>query len=816
MPSTTRTTGTTAATTSALADAIAAAAKAAEEETDDEKEAKAEAEEADKEETQQQKPPPKKRKAEATTENDAGNAAAAAADTDTLTPLAAAAAAAAATGGTDMRSLISAAVAAGEDNKHTNANANDDKTTMTMTTTTTPPIKKPKTTTEHDDTDTTMTMPTKKSPIKKKKAPSSSTYTRRELTAEEVAKAEEAHALAVKVLAAAALATPGPIVPFYNNCNFEEQGNGGTYDKTDHKRRKISTDMYKKKEKEIYEKVLNKLSQDKCYYTVKTATDTRDMTCSCFSILQNNKIAKKAVAAYLIQKYHNLSGDNKNRHIIQSIQSFGPTFFAIDDKDIDRYRDPFMPLPYLLDDKIKTNTASSSSTVAGSGPTTTGVTAKDTTTVAAATDSATTTSTSGGTSKDASTATAIDTTTGTTEEDTTVKTTDSGTTGTTADILKKMTDDEEIMEGTEKLLAEHLICKEAFFHMHRIGDHKRKTLEKHAKNGTIPNVSRKGMKTALSVKIEQEIYPLMQEFFNLTVLPLVTKTYAKKNDDGTLITPTVNISELPNDYSKRRLYKEFAWRYGWKIVLDPKKNWKVSHKEPRDDEAWLSDPENNVTQKICSRRCFKDYWENHYPNLIVNYNWDESTAENKEKQNENGYKTGMWSPKEIADFEEGLKKYETKRNWKAMMTEFVPTRTNLQICSRWRKKQKNIKRAELKAQKERNMALLKDEDDGADATATAAAVSIIKAEDAVDAIQKPLSALPKLEPLRAAEEAALRVAEEAAEAMNSLKRKRSENGGGKSTNATTEGDADDNDGVVGLNYFGHLRESSDDEKECEV
>ena len=229
----------------------------------------------------------------------------------------------------------------------------------------------------------------------------------------------------------------------------------------------------------------------------------------------------------------------------------------------------------------------------------------------------------------------------------------------------------------ENKLAEHYICKHTYYKLHGIGSTRKNTLEGHVHQKIIPVHGNTGRLSLASRRLKTLVHPLLKDFFHNEIIPLVTKAQAVPNKHGQI----VNL--LPWKYSKHKLYKQFAWKYGWNISNSDggKKPY------PRTDAEWMAVSASSSSssgqsatptkqpRQICCNTTFYNYWNEQYPNLIV-----EEQFNLEEKYGAKGLRTGPWSPEEIAGFELGMEECKgMKRKWKRIMNEYVPTRTNGQV-----------------------------------------------------------------------------------------------------------------------------------------
>ena len=257
---------------------------------------------------------------------------------------------------------------------------------------------------------------------------------------------------------------------------------------------------------------------------------------------------------------------------------------------------------------------------------------------------------------------------------------------------------------TNEKLSKHYICKDSFYRLHHFGMGMRRTLEEHNRNNTIPVHGLTGQTSHVrhSIRNNKTLYPLLKAFFDDTILPLATPKMIMTQDDSTTKNDNDNddgnndddnnngndnvILELPSHYSKRRLYRMFGWAQGWTVTLDEESS--VTKVKRTDNEWSTKEP---VT--ICGKTAFKGYWDQYHPTLIIRNDHVNAQAERAAI----GFRAGPWSKEENDAFVEGYEKLGKK--WKKIMQEYVPTRTNLSICTHGRRYLKKKRKQEEQNEK---------------------------------------------------------------------------------------------------------------------
>ena len=157
------------------------------------------------------------------------------------------------------------------------------------------------------------------------------------------------------------------------------------------------------------------------------------------------------------------------------------------------------------------------------------------------------------------------------------------------------------------------ICQHAFAAIFRQGRFAFNTLQSHAKNNTVPVHGNTGRLSLQTRKIKEEVYPRLKLHFENVILPLsaprptrFTRCVVMKIKN---VRDTNDIIELDPGNRKRRLYGDYAWRNGWKLISSA--NGSII-KEERRDKNW-----NGTPSLICSWWSFLDFWKKNYPKVIV-------------------------------------------------------------------------------------------------------------------------------------------------------------------------------------------------------
>jgi hypothetical protein len=172
----------------------------------------------------------------------------------------------------------------------------------------------------------------------------------------------------------------------------------------------------------------------------------------------------------------------------------------------------------------------------------------------------------------------------------------------------------EIAETNSKL-SSICICKHSLAALHSYGIKAFISLEKHAKENTMPTHGNVGKLSKQTLDHRNNVVPLIKDFFVNDILPLAGPRPTRWTRDAVTKTiqvrDTADIEELDPGWSKRRLYGNFAWKLGWKIRATSKG---TTVKEKRTDLDWLATEE---PKQVCCRQSFNSYWSQNHPKLIV-------------------------------------------------------------------------------------------------------------------------------------------------------------------------------------------------------
>ena len=125
-------------------------------------------------------------------------------------------------------------------------------------------------------------------------------------------------------------------------------------------------------------------------------------------------------------------------------------------------------------------------------------------------------------------------------------------------------------EEANKILISTRICQHAFAAIYRHGAKAFVTLPKNAANNTTPVHGNTGKLSKQTQRIRYEVEPRLKEHFTKKILPLSgprpTRFTACKVAKRIITRDTNDIMELDPGNTKRRLYGDYAWCNGWKLV----------------------------------------------------------------------------------------------------------------------------------------------------------------------------------------------------------------------------------------------------------
>jgi hypothetical protein len=152
-----------------------------------------------------------------------------------------------------------------------------------------------------------------------------------------------------------------------------------------------------------------------------------------------------------------------------------------------------------------------------------------------------------------------------------------------------------------------LICKSTMMKITGCGISFWKTCSDALAKGSLPKHGLKGRPSNRRNPFEDGIEEDLSVFFGGLkdfAVPIVkTGTLERDADTEKLL--------LPEDWSKRGLYKRFCWERGWKIKTTAKG---TTTAEERTDDDW---PDEGDRLPICSWRLFHGYWKQYFPELVM-------------------------------------------------------------------------------------------------------------------------------------------------------------------------------------------------------